>query len=136
MNGLDFFNLVLVDLRVILGLLMIFVIPGYAFTQVLYPSPEEIPLRVKLGLTFVLSIAITMISTLILDIILGIDTTGTNIFIILSIITVLAVLIQKLRENIKKIINLLKIDSFLMSIKTVFQKSLNSIIKKIHFRNN
>jgi hypothetical protein len=84
---LDFITTFLSILRAILGLILIFFIPGFAFTWVIYSKRSDLSLIVRISLSCVLSIAIVMLSSLFLDFVMGIETTGLNVVITLLIIT-------------------------------------------------
>jgi uncharacterized membrane protein len=83
----SFLEIVLFLYRAIFGLLLIFFIPGYVFTWAIYTRKEDLTFIVRIALSCVLSIAIAMLSTLFLDNVMGIDTTGLNITITLVILT-------------------------------------------------
>jgi hypothetical protein len=77
--------------------MLIFFIPGYAFTWVLYIKKEDISLIVRIALSCVLSIAIVMLSSLFLDFVMGVETTGLNVAIALLIITVYLIILYTVR---------------------------------------
>ena len=84
-------------LRVIFGLALLFFIPGFAATWALYVRKDEIPVITRAGLSFVLSLATVMLSTLFLDNVIGVDTTPLNIVITLVVFIVLMVLVWEIR---------------------------------------
>jgi len=93
----SFLTVVLFLYRAIFGLLLIFFIPGYAFTWAIYTRKEDLTFIVRIALSCVLSIAIAMLSTLFLDNVMGIDTTGLNIAITLVILTLYLVFLYFFR---------------------------------------
>jgi uncharacterized membrane protein len=74
-------------LRAVLGLILIFFIPGFAFTWAIYIKQTDLTFIVRIALSCVLSIAIVMLSSLFLDFVLGIETTGLNVALMLIIIS-------------------------------------------------
>jgi uncharacterized membrane protein len=84
---LDIAAALLFFLRAILGLILIFFIPGYAFSWAIYTKKTDLRFVVRIALSCVLSIAIVMLSALFLDSVLGIETTGLNVIFILLIIS-------------------------------------------------
>ena len=94
---MDFVELTFSILRVAFGLAFLFFIPGFALTWALYVTKDEIAIINRLALSFVLSLATAMLSTLFLDSVIGVDTTPLNIVITLVIFSVLMVLIWEIR---------------------------------------
>ena len=86
-DSLDIINTILFFLRAILGLILIFFIPGFAFTWAIYTKKTDLSLIVRIALSCVLSVAIVMLSSLFLDFVLGIETTGLNVTIMLLILS-------------------------------------------------
>ena len=86
-DSLDIVAALLFFLRAVLGLILIFFIPGFAFTWVLYTKKTDLSLIVRIALSCVMSVAIVMLSSLFLDFILGIETTGQNVAVMLLIIS-------------------------------------------------
>jgi uncharacterized membrane protein len=76
--------------RVILGLLLVLFIPGYAISFIFYPGIAGIPQITRIVLSCVISIGATLCAILFLDIVLGVNTTPVNITIIILFISVLA----------------------------------------------
>ncbi len=89
-------------LRVILGLILIFFIPGFAFTWAIYTKKTDLSSIVRIALSCVLSVAIVMISSLFLESVLGIESTGVNIVISLLSFTIVMVVIWLLRNYLQK----------------------------------
>lgn len=93
--------MILSILRIILGLLLTLLIPGFALTLALYPRKEDIKIVERIALSSVLSIAITLLMALFLDLGLGIDFTAMNMVISLSLVTIACFLIWLIEIKIK-----------------------------------
>lgn len=78
-------------------MILIFFIPGYAFTWVIYTRKDDLSFIVRIALSCVLSIAIVMLSGLVLDFILGVETTGLNIAVMLVVLTLFFILLYAIR---------------------------------------
>ena len=91
---------VLFLLRAISGLLLIFFIPGFAFTWAIYTKNTDLSLIVRISLSCVLSIAIVMSSSLFLDFVMGVETTGVNVAIMLLIITLYFIILYTVRVSL------------------------------------
>jgi uncharacterized membrane protein len=70
---------ILVALRAAFGFALTLLIPGYAFILLLYPKKKDLGTVERLALSSVMSIAITLLLALFLDLGLGMDFTGENI---------------------------------------------------------
>ncbi len=93
---MDPLELVLGLIRLILGLLLVLFIPGYVLSLVIFPFKHEIePVR-RLALSFVLSIASVLLLVLFSDIFLGIDSTPSNIVVMILAFSVVFVIIWKI----------------------------------------
>lgn len=87
-------------LRIILGFLLTLFIPGFALTLALYPKKKDLQMVERIALSSVLSIAITLLTALFLDLGLGIDFTARNMIISLSLITIVCFFIWVIQTNI------------------------------------
>ncbi|NOZ59711.1 MAG: DUF1616 domain-containing protein [Euryarchaeota archaeon] len=85
--------------RAVLGLIFLFFVPGYALVWAIYPRREELPMDERIALAFVLSIAVDILVTLFIDLVLGIPTTGRNIFVSLLTFTALAAGVYRLEVH-------------------------------------
>jgi len=65
-------------LRAAFGFALTLLIPGYAFILALYPKKKDLEAVERIALSSVMSIAITLLLALFLDLVLGIDFTGEN----------------------------------------------------------
>jgi uncharacterized membrane protein len=83
--------------RAFFGFALTLFIPGYAFILALYPKKKDLGTIERIALASVMSIAITLLMALFLDMVLGIDFTGENTTIALigfSVLCLIAWLIQ------------------------------------------
>jgi uncharacterized membrane protein len=80
---MDVIASVLSGMRVIFGFLLLLFIPGFFLSLVIFPRLSEIRIFERLVYSFVLSIGSVIVYVLFMDVVLGIDTTSFNIFIIL-----------------------------------------------------
>jgi len=71
--------MVLEIVRAVLGFLLVLFIPGFAFILALYPKKKDLGFVDRIALSSVSSIAITLLSALFLDMVLGIDMTAENV---------------------------------------------------------
>jgi len=74
--------------RAILGLILVFFLPGFAWTLILF-SGRQINALERLALSFGLSIAIVTLGILALNILLNVRITGTNSVLIILAITII-----------------------------------------------
>jgi len=70
-------------LRAVFGFALALFVPGYAFMLALYPKKKDLGTIERIAFASVMSIAITLLMALFLDMVLGIDYTGENITIAL-----------------------------------------------------
>jgi uncharacterized membrane protein len=81
--------------RVVFGLIFLFFVPGYAITLALFPRKDELSTVERIGFAGVLSIVADILTTLFIDLVLGIPTTGLNIFLALLTLTVVMLVIWR-----------------------------------------
>jgi uncharacterized membrane protein len=79
-------------IRAVAGLALTLFIPGFALVMALYPRKKDLEIVERIALSSVLSIAITLLMALFLDLVLGIDFTATNMVIALIGFTILGLL--------------------------------------------
>lgn len=79
--------------RIIVAFLFLLFIPGLAVSLVVFPGRTDISVFRRIVLSGILSIGTVIISLLILDLFLGVDTTPAAVLIFLVVITVLALVI-------------------------------------------
>jgi uncharacterized membrane protein len=82
-------------IRAILGFLLVFFLPGFAWTLVLF---NRINIIERTALSFGLSIAAVTLSIIVLHVLLGIRITGTNAILIIIVITVVALVLYALKK--------------------------------------
>ena len=75
-------------LRIVFGFLLTLFIPGFALMLVLYPRRGDLGVVERIALSSVLSIAVTLLMALFLDLVLGVDFTAKNMVVSLSLFTV------------------------------------------------
>ena len=88
--------------RVVFGLMFLFFVPGYAITLALFPKKDELSTVERIGFAGVLSIVSDILTTLFIDLVLGIPTTGLNIFLALLTLTVVMLVIWRVELYILK----------------------------------
>jgi len=76
--------------RAILGFILVFFLPGFAWTLVFF-NGKQINVIERIALSFGLSIAIVTISILALNKLIGIRITGSNSVLIIIVVTVIPV---------------------------------------------
>lgn len=74
-------------IRAILGFVLVFFVPGFAWTFVFFNQLNVIE---RIAFSFGLSIAIVTLSVIALNMLVGIRITGTNSLLIIIVITVIA----------------------------------------------
>jgi len=99
---LDFATIILLSNQTVYGLILLLITPGFAFTCALYPQNKDLPFIARLALSCVLSIALIMLSSLFLDLVIGMDTTALNILITILTITTLFIIIWIIRVLLDK----------------------------------
>ena len=85
-------------IRALLGFILVFFLPGFAWTLVFF---KQIKFIERIVLSFGLSIAIVTLSILALNLLLGISITGLNSLLIIVVVTIIPILIYYLRKLIK-----------------------------------
>ncbi|RLI78394.1 hypothetical protein DRP05_07415 [Archaeoglobales archaeon] len=80
---------ILYAFKVILGLIFLFFVPGYAITLALFPRKDELSLVEKIGFACALSIAADILTTLFIDVVFHVPTTASNIFFSLLTLTLI-----------------------------------------------
>ena len=86
-------------IRALLGFMLVFILPGFAWTLVFF---RQINIVERIALSFGLSIAIVTLSILALNVLLGIRITGLNSLLIIVVITIIPVVFYYLKRLIKK----------------------------------
>ena len=88
-------------IRVILGVILVFFLPGFAWTLVFF-SGRQINIIERLALSFGLSIAVVTLSILALNKLVGARITGFNSVLIILVIIIIPVVIYYLKKLVKR----------------------------------
>ena len=93
----EFFEFVesLPVIRGILGFILVFFIPGFAWTLVFF---KQVNVLERIALSFGLSIAVVTLSILVLNKLIGIRITGLNSVLIILVITVVPIVVYYLNR--------------------------------------
>ena len=86
-------------IRALLGFILVFFLPGFAWTLVFF---RQINLIERIALSFGLSIAVVTLSILALNVLLGISITGLNSLLIIILVTIIPVVFYYLKRLIKR----------------------------------
>ena len=85
-------------IRAILGFILVFFLPGFAWTLVFFKQINAIE---RIALSFGLSIAVVTLSIITLNVLLGIRITGFNSLLIIIVVTIIPVAFYYLKRLIK-----------------------------------
>lgn len=88
-------------LRAILGIILVFFLPGFAWTLVFFKG-KQINVIERIALSFGLSIAVVTISILALNMLIGIRITGFNSLLIIIAVTIIPVVFYYLYRLISR----------------------------------
>ena len=88
-------------IRVILGFIFVFLLPGFAWTLVFFYG-KQINLMERFVLSFGLSIAIVTLSLLSLNKLIGIRITGVNSVLVIIVLTIIPVVFYYLNRRIRR----------------------------------
>lgn len=86
-------------IRAILGIILVFFLPGFAWTLVFFKG-KQINVVERITLSFGLSIAVVTISVLALNVLIGIKITGFNSLLIIIAVTIIPVAFSYLHRLI------------------------------------
>jgi len=86
-------------IRAILGFILVFFLPGFAWTLVFFKKINPIE---RIALSFGLSIAVVTLSILALNILLDVRITGFNSLLIIIVVTVTPVVLYYLKKLINR----------------------------------
>jgi uncharacterized membrane protein len=86
-------------LRAILGVIIVFFIPGFAWTLALFNKINNVE---RIALSVGLSIATVTLSVLALNMLFKVKITGTNALITIGVITVIALAIYLLKRLLRR----------------------------------
>ena len=82
-------------IRAILGFILVFFLPGFAWTLIFFKKVNVIE---RIVLSFGLSIALVTLSILTLNVLLGIRITGLNSLLTITVLTIIPVMVYYLRR--------------------------------------
>lgn len=86
----------LIILRILAAFLLVLIIPGFALVYVFFPRTLDIPPLDRLVLSCIVSIGTVIVGALVMDYVLGLDTTPTNIVLFLVVVTGLSLICWRL----------------------------------------
>lgn len=87
-------------IRALLGFILVFFLPGFAWTLVFF---KQIKVVERIALSFGLSIAVVTLSILASNVLLGVSITGFNSLLVIVVITIIPILFYYLRRLIKRV---------------------------------
>ena len=82
-------------IRAILGFILVFFLPGFAWTLIFFKQVNVIE---RIVLSFGLSIALVTLSILALNVLLGIRITGLNSLLTITVLAIIPVMVYYLRR--------------------------------------
>ena len=82
-------------IRAILGFILVFFLPGFTWTLILF---KKVTVIERIALSFGLSIALVTLSILALNVLLGVRITGLNSLVIITMLTMIPVVVYYLRR--------------------------------------
>jgi len=85
-------------IRAILGFILVFFLPGFAWTLVFFKNINVIE---RIALSFGLSIAVVTLSILVLNVLIGVRITGLNSLLIIIAVTIIPVTFYYLKRFVK-----------------------------------
>ncbi|MFQ6122504.1 MAG: DUF1616 domain-containing protein [Dehalococcoidales bacterium] len=85
-------------IRAILGFILVFFLPGFAWTLVFF---KQVNILERVALSFGLSIALVTLSILALNVLLGFRITGVNSLLIIIVVTIIPVAFYYLNRFVK-----------------------------------
>ena len=86
-------------LRAILGFILVFFLPGFAWTFIFF---KKISVIERVTLSFALSIAIVTLSILLLNVIFGMRITGFNSVLVIILVIIVPVAVYYLNKYIRR----------------------------------
>jgi len=87
-------------IRALLGFILVFFLPGFAWTLVFF---KQINVIERIALSFGLSIVVVTLSILTLNVLLGIRITGFNSLLIIIVVTIIPVVVYYLKRLTKRL---------------------------------
>lgn len=84
-------------IRAILGFVLVFFLPGFAWTLIFFNN-RQINIIERLALSFGLSIAVVTLSVLVLNRVIGMRITGFNAVLVIGTVTIVPLILYFLRR--------------------------------------
>ena len=81
-------------IRAIVGFILVFFLPGFAWTLVLFSRINKVE---RVALSFGLSIAVVTLGIIVLHVLLGMSITGSNALLFIGMITIIAFVLYFLK---------------------------------------
>lgn len=88
-------------IRAIIGFILVFFLPGFAWTLVFFRG-KQINVVERVALSFGLSIAVVTISIFALNLLVGVEITGFNSVLIIIVVTVIPVVAYYLSKLVRR----------------------------------
>lgn len=95
-------------IRAILGFILVFLLPGFAWSLVLF---RQIDIAERMTLSLAMSIAIVTLSLLVVNFLLKVPLSGLNIVLVIMLIIILPLVLYYLNRYIRRRRNSAAIDS-------------------------
>jgi len=86
-------------LRVLLGFILVFLLPGFAWSLVFF---KKIKLLERIALSFGLSIVVVILSIFVLNVLFRVSITALNSLLIITVITIVPIFFYYLRKLAKR----------------------------------
>lgn len=86
-------------IRAVLGFILVFFLPGFAWTFVFF---KRVNIIERVALSFGLSIAAVTLSIIVLHVLLGIRITGANSLLIILVIIIIALVVYTLKRLVTR----------------------------------
>jgi len=88
-------------IRAIIGFILVFFLPGFAWTLVFFKD-KQVNVVERVALSFGLSIAVVTISIFALNLLVGVEITGFNSVLIIVAVTVIPVVVYYLSKLVRR----------------------------------
>lgn len=88
-------------IRAIIGFILVFFLPGFAWTLVFFRG-KQVNVIERVALSFGLSIAVVTISIFALNLLVGVEITGSNSVLIIIVVTVIPVVAYYLSKLVRR----------------------------------
>ncbi len=88
-------------IRAIIGFILVFFLPGFAWTLVFFRG-KQVNVVERVALSFGLSIAVVTISIFALNLLVGVEITGFNSVLIIIVVTVIPVVAYYLSKLVRR----------------------------------